>query len=48
MSGKVAHAEGWRRHLNVGFCDETFDPLTEALDDKDVVWLATPQQHPGS
>ena len=34
MSGMFAYAEGWRRHLHLGFCDETDDPLREALHDK--------------
>jgi LmbE family N-acetylglucosaminyl deacetylase len=29
MSKKFKHAEGWRRHLHFGFCDETADPLKE-------------------
>ena len=29
MSGKFLHAEGWRRHLHVGFCAEEADPLSE-------------------
>lgn len=29
-----AYAEGWRRHSHLGFCDESADPLTEALGDK--------------
>ena len=24
-------AEGWRRHLHYGFCEETADPLLAAL-----------------
>lgn len=31
MSGKFAHAEGWRVHSHLGFCVEDFDPLKEAL-----------------
>lgn len=31
-SGKFQYAEGWRRHLHLGFCDEMDDPLFEALD----------------
>jgi N-acetylglucosamine malate deacetylase 1 len=31
MSGKFAHAEGWRRHSHLGFCSEEDDPLHEAL-----------------
>lgn len=33
MSGKFRHAEGWRRHLHVGFCAEDADPLKELGDD---------------
>ena len=31
LSGRFEHAEGWRRHLHLGFCDENADPLREAL-----------------
>ncbi len=31
MSRKFRHAEGWRRHLHYGFCDESADPLREVL-----------------
>lgn len=31
MSGKFECAEGWRRHLHLGFCGEHDDPLGEAL-----------------
>jgi LmbE family N-acetylglucosaminyl deacetylase len=31
MSGKFRHAEGWRRHSHLGFCDEDADPLRDAL-----------------
>lgn len=31
MSQHYQYAEGWRRHLHVGFCSEQFDPLCEAL-----------------
>jgi len=31
MSGKFSYAEGWRRRLHFGFCDETSDPLADAL-----------------
>lgn len=33
-SGKFINAEGWRRHNNMGFAPEEFDPLAEALADK--------------
>lgn len=29
MSKRFEHAEGWRRHLHVGFSQEGFDPLKE-------------------
>ncbi len=29
MSGRFAHAEGWRRHLHVGFCAADADPLQD-------------------
>ena len=31
MSGLFRCAEGWRRHLHLGFCDEQDDPLRDAL-----------------
>lgn len=31
MSGLFRVAEGWRRHLHLGFCGEKDDPLREAL-----------------
>ncbi|HUU22002.1 MAG TPA: PIG-L family deacetylase [Phycisphaerae bacterium] len=31
MSGRSEHAEGWRRHLHLGFAGEDFDPVTDAL-----------------
>ena len=31
MSTRFSYAEGWRRHLHVGFGAEQFDPLCEAL-----------------
>jgi LmbE family N-acetylglucosaminyl deacetylase len=34
MSCRFQHAEGWRRHLHLGFCDEAADPLREALGGK--------------
>lgn len=33
-SGRFQFAEGWRRHLHLGFCAENADPLTEALGEK--------------
>jgi N-acetylglucosamine malate deacetylase 1 len=29
MSKQFTHAEGWRRHLHVGFCERDHDPLKE-------------------
>jgi LmbE family N-acetylglucosaminyl deacetylase len=34
MSGKFPFAEGWRRHLHLGFCGPDDDPLCEALGDQ--------------
>jgi LmbE family N-acetylglucosaminyl deacetylase len=31
LSGKFRHAEGWRRHSHLGFCEEDDDPLRETL-----------------
>ncbi len=31
MSGRFRHAEGWRRHMHYGFCEEGDDPLRDAL-----------------
>jgi LmbE family N-acetylglucosaminyl deacetylase len=31
MSGRFEYAEGWRRHLHLGFCDADTDPLVDAL-----------------
>jgi LmbE family N-acetylglucosaminyl deacetylase len=31
MSKRFRHAEGWRRHLHLGFCGPGADPLAEAL-----------------
>ena len=32
MSGTFEYAEGWRRHLHLGFCGPDDDPLSGALD----------------
>ena len=37
LSGKFRHAEGWRRHLHFGFCEEDADPLRAALGKKYLV-----------
>jgi LmbE family N-acetylglucosaminyl deacetylase len=34
QSGCFSYAEGWRRHLHLGFCGKDADPLTEALTPK--------------
>lgn len=34
LSGAFAFAEGWRRHLHLGFCSPEDDPLWEALRDR--------------
>ena len=34
MSGMFEYAEGWRKHLHLGFCDEPDDPLGVALHDR--------------
>jgi N-acetylglucosamine malate deacetylase 1 len=31
MSGRFEYAEGWRRHLHLGFCSELADPLPAVL-----------------
>jgi LmbE family N-acetylglucosaminyl deacetylase len=31
MSRRFRHAEGWRRHSHLGFCDEQTNPLRDAL-----------------
>jgi LmbE family N-acetylglucosaminyl deacetylase len=31
FSGRFEYAEGWRRHLHLGFCAEGADPLADAL-----------------
>jgi LmbE family N-acetylglucosaminyl deacetylase len=32
LSGRFEYAEGWRRHLHLGFCAAEADPLVEALE----------------
>ncbi len=34
LSGRYDYAEGWRRHLHLGFCSQDSDPLREALADR--------------
>ena len=36
MSGKYEYAEGWRRHLHLGFCAENADPLSSILGNSNV------------
>jgi LmbE family N-acetylglucosaminyl deacetylase len=31
MSGRFTYAEGWTRHLHLGYCDQDADPLAAAL-----------------
>jgi LmbE family N-acetylglucosaminyl deacetylase len=38
ISGRFVYAEGWRRHLHLGFCAADADPLAEALGDRRLVW----------
>ncbi|MEL6107686.1 MAG: PIG-L deacetylase family protein, partial [Planctomycetota bacterium] len=33
MSGEFEYAEGWRKHLHIGFCGPEDDPLRQALAD---------------
>jgi LmbE family N-acetylglucosaminyl deacetylase len=37
LSGRFTYAEGWRRHLHLGFCAESADPLASALGDNVLV-----------
>ena len=37
MSGRFEFAEGWRRHLHLGFCGPADNPLVEAIKDKVLV-----------
>ena len=34
LSGRFTHAEGWRRHLHLGFSAVEIDPLAQALGEK--------------
>ena len=34
LSGQFEHAEGWRRHLHLGYSGQAIDPLKEALDEE--------------
>jgi LmbE family N-acetylglucosaminyl deacetylase len=37
LSGRFPFAEGWRRHLHLGFCGPADNPLVEAIRDKVLV-----------
>lgn len=37
MSGTFEYAEGWRRHLHLGFCAENADPLSDVLGTKSII-----------
>jgi LmbE family N-acetylglucosaminyl deacetylase len=37
LSRRFRHAEGWRRHSHLGFCEEGDDPLRDALGPKYVI-----------
>ncbi len=37
LSGRFDYAEGWRRHLHLGFCAEGADPLSDALAEKCII-----------
>jgi len=37
QSGRFTYAEGWRRHLHLGFCGEHADPLSDALGENVIV-----------
>lgn len=37
MSGRFQYAEGWRRHLHLGFCSAAADPLRDALGEACIV-----------
>lgn len=39
-SGRFEYAEGWRRHLHLGFCDADDDPLFDALSDRMLAAIA--------
>ncbi len=44
MSGRFEYAEGWRRHLHLGYCPEHANPLRDALGDRVAIseeYLAT-------
>lgn len=43
-SSLFSHAEGWRRHSHLGFCDENTDPLREALGENVYTSIAYEQE----
>lgn len=43
-SGRFHYAEGWRRHLHLGFAPESFDPIHELLGPG----LCCPSEHAGN
>ncbi|WP_425614612.1 PIG-L deacetylase family protein [Anatilimnocola sp. NA78] len=48
MSCVFEYAEGWRRHMHMGFCDPADDPLREALGSHVLVaGVPSPQPPPG-
>ena len=44
LSGRFTHAEGWRRHSHLGFCDQRSDPLRDALADRCLINARYEQQ----
>ena len=37
LSTRFEYAEGWRRHNHLGFANEGYDPLADALGDRCVI-----------
>jgi N-acetylglucosamine malate deacetylase 1 len=37
MSQRFTYAEGWTRHLHLGYCDPNTDLLVDALSDRVIV-----------
>ncbi len=46
MSGRFAHAEGWRRRLHAGYCAPEADPLREALEPAGVLVVPDAMEGP--
>jgi hypothetical protein len=42
LSGCYEYAEGWTRHLHLGYCDEEAHPLLAALPDKCLAQAPSP------